>query len=435
MKRIRSIDNPKNSIWSELYPINSNATKSYELFYKFIFISDDEIERMKDYTFEDWLKMNYDSQEDIDYIISFAGIFVAARKYSSAYEIWTMLYAASFGTMLYVKSNYNDSIINPIENHLNKYIDIKKNSRVKELIYNDNNEVKHIITTNNEIIEGDLFVISTFKEDMFKLYDIDQNLKKKWHSEYSIAFNFVVDNKNNVIKSIKKEYKLEIMSPWHIIWFTYCNKTWPNDKYFQNNKNIVIFSVVISDVDKEGEKIKKSVYDCNPDEILTELLYQMNLNEEIIRQNIIPDKNGRLVRFGDNIKYENNKFSFTDPLTINLPNGKSLDANTHIKNLFIAGEHVKSHIWQIPTMEQACESGFECFKKIEESQGKKYVIPYETNIHNLLPLPVKVLRNIYIKLFGCYNKCRQLKNTSKIFIIVLLIFLILIGVSIYLCFS
>lgn len=423
MKQLESPINNEKNLWDELNPTQSDNYLSFydkiKLYYKFFILTESEIEDLKKISFIDWLEKNYKDKKNIDRIISNVGIWVAARSYSSAYEIYTMIVLGAVGKTLQPTFNYNNFIIDPLEKHIEKYISIKKNTKVNELIYNNKNTIKSIKLNNDEILEGDIFIIATYKNDMYKLYNIEDKEKLRWHSEISCSFQIVLDNKKNNLGILKNNYNLIELSPWHVVWYPYCNKTWIEEKYFKDNPDIVIFSIVVSDINKKGDKIKKKLVDCSKEEVLTELLFQIKYDEDLIKRLAIPDKEGNIIRLGNNINYNNGNWTFSDPLTINLPNKESLNANTKINNLFISGEHVKSHIWQVPTMEQACESSFECFKEIEKSEGRTFIIPYDKNFNNILPQYIKTIRSLYL-FFN--KKSRGIKK--KFNVVYLIIFII-----------
>ena len=410
--------------------IDFNTIKLYYLFFT---LSDYEIENLKKITFEEWLNTKYKNKEDIKKIISTAGILVAARGYSSAYEIYSMFYLI-LGGNTQPTYNYNEFLIDPLEKKLKENITIKKNSKVTKLIYDKTNNIKEVILSNKEVIKGDIFVIATYKDDMFKLYDLPENEKNRWHTEVSIAFHIVIDNSSEELphEIIRNNYNSEILSPWDLVWYPYCINTWYDDDYFKNNNNIVILSIVVSNVNKEGNFIKKKLIDCTREEVFIELMNQTNIDKNLIERLAIPDENKNILRFGNNISYTDGKWSFTDKLTINKPNKESLDANTNIKNLFLAGEHVKSHLWEIPTMEQACESAFECFKKIEESENREFIIPYEQNINNLLPNYVKFLRSFALMFKNNDKKGRNISNNELHIVTKIMIFIVTYLIKLFL---
>jgi hypothetical protein len=394
------LDDNKN-LWEDLHtPELPNILSLFDkikLYYKFLLLSPKEIEELKRISFKTWLEKNYKNKHDRARLISNVGILVAAREYSSAYEIYSMILLASTGKTLQPSYNYNNFLIDPLEKFLNKHVKIRKNTKAIKLNY-ENNKIISVQLDNNEILKGDIFTIATYKDDMYKLYEISEEDKLRWHSEVSCSFQIKLDNKDNKLGEIRNVYKLVELSPWHVVWYPYCNKTWFEDKYFKENKNIVILSIVVSDVNKEGSKIKKKLIDCSRDEVMTELLYQVGYDEKLIREIAIPDENGEVLRFGNNIKYNSNninKWEFNDQLTINMPNKESLEAKTNVDNLFLAGEHVKSHFWEVPTMEQACESAFEAFRQIELSEGREYKIPYDIKKENFLKNSLNVLKISY----------------------------------------
>lgn len=405
MEKLESpIDNKRN-LWQDLHPTESADLLSLydkiKLYYKFIILSSKEIDELKKISFKTWLEKNYKNKYDRDRIISNVGILVAAREYSSAYEIYTMILLLGIGDALQPSYNYNNFLIDPLENFLNKHIVIKKNTKAIEFNY-ENNKIISVKLDNNKILEADIFTIATYKDDMYKLYKISDEDKLRWHNEVSCSFQLKLNNKDNKLGELKNIYRLVELSPWHIVWYPYCNKTWFEDKYFKENKNIVILSIVVSDVNKEGSKIKKKIIDCTKDEVITELLYHIGYDEKLIREIAIPDENGEILRLGNNIKYDKeiNKWEFSDQLTINLPNKESLEAKTKIDNLFLAGEHVKSHFWEVPTMEQACESAFEAFKQIEYNEGREYKIPYDVKKNNFLKNYLNLVKVSYYILSG-----------------------------------
>ena len=75
-------------------------------------------------------------------------------------------------------------------------------------------------------------------------------------------------------------------------------------------------------------------------------------------------------------------------------------------------------------MEQSCEYGFECFKQIQKSQGEEYKIPYKTNILNIIPVHIRLFKQIYK--ITRFISSRRIKKENKIYYTIPVVIIIII---------
>ena len=137
-----------------------------------------------------------------------------------------------------------------------------------------------------------------------------------------------------------------------------------------------ILSVDISDWDKPGILYGKSAKDCTLQEIGEEIWTQLKRSLNVEGQELLTDENLHSWFLDPDIQFQpphdpaTTKKINTQPLMVNLVNSWTLRPNayTHIHNLFLAGDYVKTNT-DLATMEGANEAARRAVNSILDASG------------------------------------------------------------------
>jgi len=262
------------------------------------------------------------------------------------------------GFLYSLTSPTTEAFINPWINELNRLgVKINKNKTVREIICTDDKkQVKSIKLEDGKLLHAKCFIIATQLEEAIQLAPgINQaELLINSHKIFSgIQFHLKESSTNKLPKGSGIHSLLD--SPWEISLAHQDKGMWPDYKFSEDFDSIL--SIVITCWLEKGIKIKKSALDCNREELIEEILFQINYHKNF---SIDPSS---IVRWyiDPTLLYDKEKNKFVGSSSkLYCPRVGEYkhrpDSVTPIDNLFVCGEYTKT-VYQISSMESANESG------------------------------------------------------------------------------
>ena len=321
---------------------------------------------------------------------------------------------------------------------INKGLNIKLNTEVKQININDKNELTHIVVydrINNETseINGDYYINCTGPEILEKLLN-----PYKFYTPYKNFFNNikkVADNGRQIQLSIYYYLDKKIFlsnkntlaylpnTPW-LLMVLPTGHIWGDEHLSKFCKKEIkeVISVGICEPYVNGLKIKKPWSKCTIDEIKIEAWYQLINDKDFINNICIEDnielKNVNIINFKmwDSYKFKNGKMDTYEPKWANNINTIQYrpKSKTPINNLFIGGSYSDTTTGCY-SMESAAESGKIAAKELCKYDKKEENIYLYTKNRWLLTAPI---RNIDYFMY-------KIPKIFTYFIFIILLFLIL----------
>lgn len=343
---------------------------------------------------------SYSEIIDANHTIAFA----ATQDTSAMLAVEFDIEAKPFDFFLMTNGPTSEQSLVPWEHYLiQKGVVIKKNAKVN-IFECQEDKILAVQLATGERVQGDIFICATSALD-FRMLMQKSNLTDKiphfekiqpffsWSGGVQLFLSDLPDQTNPNNKFIKSGVlQAYLDSPWKLVSIVQGGEFWKNISFPEGCRYVI--SITFTQPNEPGILYKKSLLECNKEEILNEIIAQIKLTDKHL---IVDNKLDDMIVFMSATDYEAKKdllqahlahkrkdgdwLLHFAPYFVSRPNDiiYAPTPRTALKNLYLAGVHCHTAFF-IPTMEKASESGYRAAAAISEDFNfeRKIVLPFKS---------------------------------------------------------
>ncbi|MDO5753477.1 FAD-dependent oxidoreductase [Arthrobacter sp.] len=347
--------------------------------------SDDERERMAHQKAGDVIGVDDFSPATQQFIINWFGILTGARMHSKAVDImdsFLLMFMPMTESPQLPPGGHSKSYCfnRPTSDAVAALVDILSSRGVK-FVYDTRltnlapRGEQYEIHTGSGTMDGNLFdavVMAVPHEVMWSVGLIDS--ARPFSDEWSFGSQFpMAALPEALVPFAGRSYNLCFDAPWNIVFQIQHNGSFWNDVEFPHSAPYSL-SATCSSPHNKGSLHGKAFMDCTPDEALHEILFQLGIDDEVERAEIVlravsdpvyleftadwePYAQVETAEFGRK-HVDGRRWVNKSQIYVRSADDPQVGPVTKLPGVFLAGEVVTvPGKWKIPTMEQAAVSG------------------------------------------------------------------------------
>ncbi|THJ66839.1 FAD-dependent oxidoreductase [Arthrobacter echini] len=359
--------------------------------------SDDEREEMAHQKAGDVIGVDDFSPATRQFIVNWFGILTGARMHSKAVDIMDsfllMFMPMTESPQLPPGEHSKSYCFNRPTSHAvdalvellaSRGVRFEYNSRMTNLVPRGD---QYEVQTDSGAMDDRLFdavVLAVPHEVMWSIGLIDSG--RPFSDEWSFGSQFPMDELPDALASFAgRSYNLCFDAPWNIVFQIQHNGSFWSDVEFPEGARYNL-SATCSSPHNKGSLHGKSFMDCTPDEALHEILYQLGIDDEAERTEIVRGAVSDPVYLDFTTDWESsaavettefgpkhadgNRWVNRAQIYVRSAEDPQVEPGTSLPGVFLAGEVVTvPGKWKIPTMEQAAVSGRQAAAAVLENLG------------------------------------------------------------------
>jgi hypothetical protein len=263
-----------------------------------------------------------------------------------------LLNQASINTMYQPKKENDKGIFQKWVKYLeNKGVEIISDTKIIKL-HNDYDKIKHCVSDKGDIYHADKYILAIPPVKILEL--IEKSNIHNAFGEYNLFKNWCINSNYNIY--------ITVIFHWDTILNIKAKENFPYSEWyikvvklsdfitFEEESSKTVISCGICNIDNKISTIKKSANECSPDEIISELLFQI----EKIFGDKLPVPTASIINPNNHKTKVTNVWNDEDTAFVNNVNTDYIDFQSKsIDNLYNLGTHNGKSAYKFTSIETA----------------------------------------------------------------------------------